>query len=114
MMQVVEQHTSDDGLLKFMVCRDDDGDMALGFEGFAWHTHADLLRKLYGLPHDDAVGCFIDDILEDRAIIAVCWLGDTIRDVWINGDPASESKYKPEGETIEFRYWSGCRASGEL
>jgi len=110
-MQVVEQHTSNDGLLKFIVCRDDDGEMALGFDGLVWHTHADILASLSGLPHADAVRCFINDILEDRAIIAISRIGDAIADVWITEDPTRESKYKPEEEAIEFRYWSGRRAS---
>jgi hypothetical protein len=56
-----------------------------------------------------AVRCYIDDILEDRAVIAVSRIGDGIRDIWVSDDPVSELRYKPKEETIEFRYWSGQR-----
>jgi hypothetical protein len=120
-MNVVEQHISVDGLLKFVACRDDNGDMTLGFavvcrEGdnditllFYGHTHADILASLSGLPEAVAVRCYIDDILEDRAVIAVSRIGDGIRDMWVSDDPVSELRYKPKEETIEFRYWSGKR-----
>ena len=120
-MNVVEQHISVDGLLKFVACRDDNGDMILGFavvcrEGdngitslFYGHTHADILASLSGLPEEVAVRCYIDDILEDRAVIAVSQIGDGIRDMWVSNDPVSELKYKPKEETIEYRYWSGQR-----
>jgi hypothetical protein len=106
-MQIIEQHTSDDGLLKFVVHRDDDGDTTLGFEGFAWHTHADLLACRSELPEAEAVRDFINDVLEDRAVIAVSRIGNAICDVWITDDPTYELRYKPDEETIEFRYWSG-------
>src|SRR4029077_10418213 len=82
-MDVVEQHISVDGLLKFVACRDDNGDMTPGFavvcrEGdnditllFYRHTHADILASLSGLPEAVAVRCYIDGILEDRAVIGV-------------------------------------------
>ena len=82
-MNVIEQHVSVDGLLKFVACRDDDGDMTLGFAvalreednditlRFYGHTHADILASVSGLPEAGAVRCYIDDILEDRAVIAV-------------------------------------------
>jgi hypothetical protein len=120
-MNVIEQHVSIDGLLKFVACRDDNGDMTLGFavvcrEGdnnitllFYRHTHADILASLSGLPEAAAVRCYIDDILEDRAVIAVSRIGDGITDIWVSDDPVSELRYKPKEETIEFRYWSGQR-----
>jgi hypothetical protein len=120
-MDVIEQHISVDGLLKFVACRDDDGDMTLGFAvacreedndttlRFYGHTHADILASLSGLPEAGAVRCYIDDILEDRAVIAISRTGDGIRDMWVSDDPASELRYKPKEETIEFRYWSGQR-----
>ena len=78
--------------------------MTLRFYG---HTHADILVSLSGLPEAVAVRCYIDDILEDRAVIAVSRIGDGIRDMWVSDDPVSELSYKPREATIEFRYWSG-------
>ena len=37
------EYISPDGRLRFVVVTGDDGDVALGFDGFAWHTHADML-----------------------------------------------------------------------
>jgi hypothetical protein len=72
---------SDDDLLKLIVCRGDDGDMAIGFEGFPWHTHANILASSSGLSEPDAIRRFIDDVLDDRAIIAVSRVGGVAGDV---------------------------------
>src|SRR5947209_771491 len=106
----VETHTSDDGLLKLIVRRDDDGDTAVGFEGFPWHTHADILTSCSVLSEAVALRQFIEDVLGNRAVIAVCRVGGEARDVWVTNDPASELKYQRRDETIEFRYWRGRRA----
>jgi hypothetical protein len=107
--QIIEEHQSPDGLLRFMVSRDLDGDIALGFDGFPWHTHADILASLSGLSGNAPVRQFVDDLLNGRAIIAIARAGNTIRDVWVTDEP-SPDKYKPENETIEFRYWDGTPA----
>jgi hypothetical protein len=120
-MNVVKQHFSVDGLLKFVACRDDNGDMTLGFAVtcrerannitllFYGLTHPDILASFSGLPEAAAVRRCIDDILEDRAVIAVSRIDDEIRDMWVSGDPVSELRFKATEETIEFRYWSGQR-----
>lgn len=117
-MQVIDHHISPDGLLKFVVCRSDDGDIALGFqsspphtpfESFTGHVHADMLATFSGRPEEETVRGYLNELLEDRAVIAVSRDGEAIRDVWITDDPASGLKYKPAEETIEFRYWSGRR-----
>jgi len=105
-MQIVEEHRSPDGLFKLVVWRDPEGDTTVGFDGFSWHTHADILADMSDLPEDAAMREFVDDTLDGRSIIAVSRVGDTIRDVWVT-DTAKADKYKPEGETIEFRYWDG-------
>jgi len=105
-MHVVEEHRSPDGLLTLMVWRDPDGDITVGFDGFSWHTHADILAGMSDLPEDAALREFVDDTLNGRSIIAVARVGRTIRDVWIT-DTAEADKHKPEDETIEFRYWDG-------
>ncbi len=106
-MQIVEEHRSPDGLLRFIVCRDDEGDLSLGFDGFTWHTHADILAELSGLSQDAALRTYVDALLRDAAIIAIARVGGKIQDVWV-ADDARPDKYKPEDETIEFRYWSGA------
>jgi hypothetical protein len=105
-MSIVERHCTPDGLLTLIVERHEEGDVSLGFEGFAWHTHADILASLSGLSSDDAVRRYVDDLLAERSVIAIARVGEEIRDVWVT-DRAFEDKYKPDGETLEFRYWNG-------
>ncbi len=108
-MNVIEQHVSPDGLLKFIVWRRDDGDISLGFDGHDWHTHADLLASLSGLNESTAVRQFVDDVLSGRSIIAIARVGNVIRDIWVTDDSPPD-KYKPDDETIKFRYWDGSSA----
>jgi hypothetical protein len=108
-MHVVEQHRPPDGLLTFRVLRDEAGDYELGFEGYDWHTHGDILASTSGLSASVAVRRFTDELI-GRAIIAIARIGDDIRDVWVTEKPAADP-YKAENEIIEFRYWDGRRAA---
>jgi hypothetical protein len=107
--QIIEDHRSPDGLLGFLVSRDLDGDIALGFDGFPWHTHADILASRSELSGSEPVRQFVDDLLNGRSIIGIARVGDTLRDVWVTDGPFPD-KYKPEDETVEFRYWDGTQA----
>ena len=102
-----EEHASPDGLLKLAVESLKDGDVAIGFCGYPWHTHADILASINEMNETDAVRQFIDDVLNDRSLIAVQIIDNAIRDVWITDDPANECKYKQSNEELQFRYWSG-------
>ena len=95
MLHLVEQHRSPDGLLTLKVGREDDGDICIGFEGYSWHTHSDILASLSGLREDAAVRQFVDDVIGGRTIIAVARVAGQIRDVWV-ADEAVPDKYKPE------------------
>jgi len=106
MLQLVEEHQTPDGLLTFKVGKEEDGDTCLGFDGYQWHTHADILSSLSGLPEETAVRKFVDALINNQAIIAVARVGDKIRDVWVADEPVPD-KYKPADETIEFRFWNG-------
>ncbi len=105
-MDLVAEYISSDGILRFIIERDGD-DVSLGFAGYAWHTHADLLAASFGVPEQVAIARFVEDLLNDRSVIAVSRVGGKVQDVWITDDPVSELRYKPEEEAIEFRYWSG-------
>ena len=105
-MDLAAEHISPDGILRFVIERDDT-DVSLGFAGHAWHTHADILAASSGAPEGEAVARFVGDLLNDRSVIAVSRVGVVVQDVWITDDPASELRCKPQGEEIEFRYWSG-------
>jgi len=101
-----EEHQSPDGTLALLVELLDDGDVAIGFRGHAWHTHADILASVNGCPESEAVRRFVDDILGDFAIIAVQSFDDVVHDVWVSDDPAADRKYQQANETLTFRYWS--------
>jgi hypothetical protein len=109
MLHILEQYRSPDGLLTLKVCRDEDGDISLGFDGFPWHTHADIEASLSGLGKDEAVRQYVDELLNGRAIIAIARVAGEIRSVWVTDD-AEPDEYKPPEETIEFRHWDGSPA----
>ena len=106
-MTNVEEHVSPDGRLRFLVVADPDGDLALGFDGFPWHTHADILAALSGLEPAEAVRRYVDDLLDDRSVIALRGVPGEVRDVWVSEEPAQDAACPIEGEVIELRYWSG-------
>ena len=105
-MSLTEEHVSPDGILRFVVLREDE-DLSLGFSGYNWHTHADLLVGPYGASEEEAAARFVEDLLSDQLVIAMSRIGGVVKDVWITDDPTSELKYEPEGENTVFRYWSG-------
>ena len=100
------EYVSPDGLLHFIIVRDND-DVSLGFAGYAWHTHGDLLAGSYGMGEGEAIARFVEDLLGDNSVIAMSRAGGVIQDVWVTDDPASDLRHQSEGEEIEFRYWSG-------
>jgi hypothetical protein len=113
-MNIVEDHSSPDRILRLIVMREDDGEVVIGFEGYAWHTHGDILASISGLPEDEAVRRFVDDIIRDHQIIAVSRVNGQVRDVWPTDDPQSEFEHKPPEEALEFRRWSGLTVPVEL
>ena len=112
-MAIVERHASPDGLLHLIVDRADDGDWSVGFEGFAWHTHGDILTYEYGGSPDTAVRSFVDDIISSRRVIVISRIDGRIRLAWVTDDPSNdEMKYAFPNETIEKRLWNGRQAAG--
>ena len=105
-MSIIEEHCTPDGLFRFIVERGDDGDISLGFDGFPAHTHGDILASLSGLPIQEAVRDYIDRLLTGRSLIGIATVSEQIRDVWVSEDPQPD-KHKPEGESVQFRYWDG-------
>jgi hypothetical protein len=103
----IEEHISPDGRLRLRVEASPDGDLAIGFDGYAWHTHADILAALSGLKEVDAVRTFVNDILKDKAVIALWSIAGELRDVWVSDEPSKAAAYPQGGEVIELRYWSG-------
>src|SRR4051794_28053127 len=102
-MAQARRHISPDGLLRLLVVVGDDGDMTLGFDGHAWHTHGDILAAVSGLPQPEAVDRFVRDLLEDRAVVALSRVGGVLADAWVTERPESESNHKSPDERIELR-----------
>src|SRR5262245_23848066 len=100
-MPDTQRYDSPDGRLHFIVVTDHTGDISLGFDGFTWHTHADILAAEYQLPESEAVNHFINDLLNNRKIIALSKINGTLADVWITTNPADEQRYLQADETIE-------------
>jgi hypothetical protein len=106
-MANTREYVSPSGGLRFLVVTGDDGDIALGFDGFPWHTHADMLAAASDLTEAIAVEQFLQELLGSRAVIAVLRVGGKIKDVWVTDDPGSESCDLSEGESVELRLWDG-------
>ncbi len=113
--KTLEKHTSPDGLLTFSVLQypDEDNDISLGFENFDWHTHADILAATSDLAEEKAIRQFVNDLLNNRQIIAVVKKGNKIAQVRITEDPIAELKYRQDDEVLEFRYWNGQKLKFE-
>ena len=107
MLEIDAEYVSKDGFLRLLVGHDPGGDFVIGFDGFAWHTHGDILASLSGLPIAQAIERYIDDILSDRSLIVIARVKEDVLDIWVTDDSASELKYKPANESLEFRTWGG-------
>jgi hypothetical protein len=103
----MEIHVSPDGRLRLLVVPGDDGDVSLGFEGFPWHTHADVLAAAGGLPQAEAVRRFVGGVVGGASVLALWYVGDELRDVWVSDDPARDATYPQPGESVVLRYWDG-------
>ena len=111
-MPITHECVSPDARLRFIVVEHDDGDVSLGFDGFAWHTHGDILAALSKTSESEAVEQFVRDLLENRALIAISRIAGEIRNVWITDDPASEFDDLLPDESVELRYWDGRNFGG--
>jgi hypothetical protein len=112
-MNIVEEHKSPDGFLRLIVTRESNGDVAIGFDGYAWHTHADILASLSGLSQGESIQQFVERIFGDDQVIVVSRVKGEIRDVWPTDDPKGEFQYKPPEEVLAFRRWSGITVEVE-
>jgi hypothetical protein len=117
-MAIVERHESPDRQLTLLVDVTDN-DWTIGFDGFAWHTHGDILHA-WGCdgPPEAATRQFVDEILASRREICVYRVDGRMSDASVPGlydDRPLQThfaKYAPPNETMEIRYWDG-RAAAE-
>ena len=108
-MAVRVRHSSPDGSL-VLVVDGTDGDLAVRFEGYEWHTHGDLFVGSYGPTEAQAVATFVDQILSDRLAIAVCSRNGAVRDVRVTDDPATDGD-AAAGEYILFAILERARVA---
>lgn len=109
-MNIIEEHTTPDGLLRLLVVRSDDGDIAIGFDSLPWHTHPSIVAALLGLAENEALRTYIDEVITGRRKIAVIRAAGRIQDAWILDDPeyiVRYKKYAPDTESVELRCWDG-------
>jgi len=106
-MKIIEQHSTPDGLLKFII-EDYGDDIALGFEGYPRHTHPECLPPYDSNDGKSTIKKFVEDLLADRLLIGLCKKNGRLTGVWVvETPPPDPDPYKPADEEIEFRYWSG-------
>jgi hypothetical protein len=84
----------------------DGEDVTLGFEGFPWHMHANVLTSVFDFSEERTVNQFVSDLLSDQCIILVSRIGWKICDVWISTHPQSDLRHKSNDEVLEFQCWS--------
>lgn len=103
----IREFVSPDDVLRFQV-RLSSADICLGFEGFPWHTHGDLLVQSSESP-DIAAQRFVARLVEGELTIAMLRVDGAIRDIWITDDPRSDAHHSQADEHIEFRRWDGTK-----
>lgn len=99
-------HVSPDGLLALIVVSDAEGETLIGFHGFDWHVTASALSHLSGLSELAACAKFVEDVLQNRATIAVLESHGEVLDIWVTDSPQTDLQVLKEGESLSFRYWS--------
>lgn len=111
-MPTREEHLSPDGMLRLLILREA-GDITIGFDGFPWHTHGDVIAGelcLLGEPistPESAAARFVEDVLLGRIAIGVVRVGGQVRDVFATYLLKTEDPYRPEDEELELRRWDG-------
>jgi hypothetical protein len=105
-------YASPDGALRFLV-RSPDGYLTMGFDGYPWHTHGELLAQPCET-HENATKRFVADLISNNLIIAVVKVSGTVHDIRITYDPADDLRYLPPEKAIEFRLWDGTRIDPSL
>jgi hypothetical protein len=102
-------HTSPDGVLTLLVEPIDDGDWAIGFDGFPWHVHPGQLMGTYGETAEQALANFVSAILNNKEIILVTRRDGKIVDAFVSDNLPLSLEYLKD-EEVELRYWDGRQA----
>ena len=103
---------SPDKVLKLLVMKQDGG-LSLGFEGYQWHVHGDMLLAEYEAETEDAaVGYFIHDLFTGARAVIIHKRGGGVVDISVGyrsdspfySDPRNDPYSKPD-ESVEVRRW---------
>jgi hypothetical protein len=106
-----QRYRTPDGTLELLVIRED-GDISVGFDGFTWHTHGDVLVGEYALlgevadTPEQALERFLHDLQSDDATIVIYRKGSTVQDVCVSLSEPEDDKYMGPDESRELRSWS--------
>ena len=103
---IINRFESPDGELVLIEEKEGE-DLMLGFEGYPWHIHSDMLIPVYGTTPEEVIRHFRDSILSDKEVIEIRKEGEKVIDIFVNSNPEQEDKHQPKEETKLLRYWSG-------
>ena len=109
---MTEHYSTPDATLTLLVQRDDD-DITLGFNGYTWHTHADIIAELrQQTDPEHALKSYLDDLFHDRLPIILVKKAGVLTEPYVPDFPEEpiETKYYEPDESYELRYWSGPSA----
>jgi hypothetical protein len=67
---IYRDYISPDDTLRFLV-QTGDGDITMGFDGYPWHTHGDILAALSSGTPEGAMERYIADLIGNGLIIGV-------------------------------------------
>jgi hypothetical protein len=106
---MTERYSTPDATLTLLVQRDDD-DITIGFDGYPWHTHADIIADLRRQSDpESALQTYLDDLFHDRLPIVLMKKAGVLTQPFIPDFPDQpiEQKYFEPDESFEVRLWSG-------
>jgi hypothetical protein len=108
-----QEYVSPDGILRLLVIRDEN-DFTIGFDGYGWHTHGDVIAgelQLIGEPEllaAEAVKRFVTDLVGEEVAVCIYRTDGRITDIAATYVPEENDPYLGPGESLEIRTWSGA------
>ena len=109
---MTERYPTPDAELTLLVQRDDD-DITIGFEGYPWHTHADIIADLRRQNDtESALQAYLDDLFHDRLSIVLVKKAGVLTQPFVPDFPDQpiDTKYFEPDESYEVRCWSGTQS----
>jgi hypothetical protein len=106
---MTERYSTPDTTLTLLVQRNDD-DITIGFDGYPWHTHADIIADLRRESDPEAaLQAYLDDLFHDRLPIVLMKKAGVLTQPFIPDFPDQplNSKHFEADECYEVRLWSG-------